>query len=336
MNSEALISSWRGLRAQRSPGEELTRTAPITRGDEETQLQLAVDAAGTLHLLAPVASLPKRELPPDYNGLRLRHARLGEIDCLDLQSPPAHEIMFAALCGQVIDAIHDEGRDPWSAAVSIVRSWQSAWRPLRQPMSRRDQIGLAGELLMLRFVWLPALGPDAVHLWSGPDKERHDFVSQQLHMEVKTTTRSRSEHEISRVDQLTPSDGRRLLFASVLLEESAAGVQSVATLTDAVIEEIRRDAAATDGFMTRLNAMNWSDEMRRSPELVRFHVRDAQIFEVDEEFPRLPQDFCLPLGVLSIRYTISLANLPVLDSAEVINDISHLRSRLKSHPYISA
>jgi hypothetical protein len=57
--------------------------------------------------------------------------------------------------------------------------------------------------------------------------------------------------------------------------------------------------------------------MRRSPELIRFNVRDAQIFEVDDEFPALPKGFELPTGVLAIRYTISLANLPVLDSADV-------------------
>jgi hypothetical protein len=327
VNSEALIAAWRDLRARKSPGEELSLTAPVRFGDEETGLELAVDAAGALHLLAPVAGPPNRELPPDYNGLRLRHARLGEAECLDLRSPAAHETMFAALCGQVIEAIHGEGRDTWAAAVSIVRSWQSAWRLLRQPLSRGEQIGLAGELLMLRMVWLPALGPDAVHLWSGPDKERHDFVSDQIHMEVKATTRSRHEHEISRVDQLVAPEGCRLLFASVQLEESAAGAQSLATLIDAVIDDIRRDAAAVDGFMTRLNALNWSDEMRRASELVRFHFRDAQIFDVNEEFPRLPHDFRLPPGVLSIRYTISVANLPVLDSAEVLADVSALVGR---------
>lgn len=324
MNNETLIATWRNLRADRPPGEELILTAPIAIGDEETSLTLAVDAAGALHLLAPVAGPPDRELPPDYNGLRLRQARFGRSDCLDLQSPAAHETMFAALCGQVIEAIHIDGREPWAAAISTVRSWQSAWRPLRQPMSRREQIGLAGELLVLRMIWLPALGSDAIHLWSGPDKERHDFVSDLLHMEVKATTRSRHEHEIARVDQLMVPEGRRLLFASLQLEESAAGVQSVATLADAVIDDIRRDPAAVDGFMTRLHAMNWSDEMRRSPELVRFHLRDAQIFEVDDDFPGLPQDFELPPGILSIRYTISMANLPVLASAEVLRDISAL------------
>lgn len=322
MTGDSLIKSWRELRAARSVGEDQIVTAPVLHDGVETDLELAVDASGDLHLLAPTSGAPTRDLPPDFNGLRLRHGRLGSGDCLDLRSPAAHESMFATLCCEVIDAIHVQGREPWAAAVSIVRAWQSAWRPLRQPMSRSEQIGLAGELLMLRMIWLRALGTDAVHLWSGPEKERHDFVGKKVHMEVKTTTRNRHEHEISRIDQLMAPEGRRLLFASVQLEQSAAGGDSLATLIDRVVDDIRHDAAAVDGFMMRLSLLNWSDEMRRSPELVRFHFREGQLFEVDEEFPSLPQGFELPPGVLSIRYTISLANLPVLGVEEILTDIA--------------
>jgi len=322
LTAEQLIERWRALRAARAGGEDQILSTPVVREGVDTALQLAVDARGHLHLLAPVVGPPTRPLPPDFNGLRLRDGRLGDELCLDLSSPAAHETMFAALCGQVIEAIAGEGREPWAASITIVRGWQSAWKPVRQPMSRTTQIGLAGELLMLRALWNPALGPDAVHFWTGPDPERHDFSSPRLHMEVKTTARSRHEHEISRVDQLQAPEGRRLLFASVQIEESSAGAQSLASLVDAVIEDIGRDPAALDVFLTSLNRLDWSDEMRRSPELLRFHLRDAQIFEVDDEFPRLPEDFALPQGVLAVRYTISLANLPFLDSDSVRADIA--------------
>lgn len=322
MTTEELLETWRTLRAARPVGEDEVASAPVLMGAAATSLELAVDAAGDLHLLVPTAGPPTRELPPDFNGLRLRSSRLAGGACLDLCSPAAHEAMFATLCGQVIDAILIDEREPWAASTNIVRGWQSAWRPLRQPMSRRAQIGLAGELLMLRALWLSALGPEAVHLWSGPDRERHDFTSQRLHMEVKTTTRDRHEHEISRVDQLSVPEGRRLIFASVQLEESSGGGQSLATLVDTVLDQIRRDPAAVDGFLTRLDGMDWSDEMRRSPDLLHFNLRDAQLFEVDEEFPRLPPTFTLPRGLISIRYSISLANLPFLDTESVVSDIT--------------
>lgn len=316
------VESWRALRTTRPVGEDQVQSTAVVWNERETSLRLAVDASGNLHLLAPTSGGPTRAIPPDYNGLRLREGLLDKGSCLDICSPAAHETMFGALCGEVAEAIVDQGRDPWAAAISIVRAWQSAWRPLRQPMSRSAQIGVAGELFVMQSLWLPALGSEAVYLWSGPDRERHDFVSTRLHMEVKATTKSRHEHEISRVDQLKAPDERRLLFASVQLEESVMGSQSVATLVDGVIEAIRHDSAAVDGFLTRLDSLDWSDEMRRSPDLVRFHIRDAQIFEVDDEFPQLPPDFSLPNGVLAIRYTISLANLAYLDANTLRDDIA--------------
>lgn len=315
-------ATWRALRSTRPTGEDQIQSTALVFNNVETPLRLAVDASGDLHLLIPNLRGSARAIPPDYNGLRLRESLFDDQACLDVSSPAAHETMFAALCGELVDAILIQGRDPWSAAIAIARAWQSAWRPLRQPMSRPVQIGLAGELMVMQLLWLPALGSEAVHQWSGPDRERHDFVSEHLHMEVKATTKSRHEHEISRVDQLKAPDNRRLLFASIQLEESVMGSQSIATLVDGVMELIRHDPAAVDSFLTKLDGLDWSDEMRRSPDLVRFHFRDSQIFEVDDEFPQLPPDFVLPNGVLAIRYTISLANLPYLDADRVRADVA--------------
>src|SRR5215471_17312022 len=40
------------------------------------------------------------------------------------------------------------------------------------------------------------------------------------------------------------------------------------------------------------------------------------VYPVDEEFPRLPDDFTPPTGVVSVRYTVDLANLPALGMEE--------------------
>ena len=164
---------------------------------------------------------------------------------------------------------------------------------------------------------IPCLGPSSVDHWSGPDSERHDFTSDRLHLEVKTTRKSRHEHEITRLDQLRVPDGCKLLLVSIQLEQSVGGAETLASLIDNVINLIRSDGASTDTFMTKLVNLGWSEEMRDSGELLRFHVRDASVYVVDEEFPRLPDDFAPPSGVVSVRYTVDLANLPVLGMDEV-------------------
>ena len=67
------------------------------------------------------------------------------------------------------------------------------------------------------------------------------------------------------MDQLQVPEDSRLLLISIQLEESAMGVLFV----------VRHERAAMDGFLTRQDGLDWADAMRRSPDLLRFHLRDA-------------------------------------------------------------
>jgi hypothetical protein len=177
---------------------------------------------------------------------------------------------------------------------------------------------------------IPCLGPSAVDQWSGPESERHDFVGDRLHVEVKTTRKSRHEHEISRLDQLRVPDGCRLLVVSILLEQSIGGAETIATRMDAIVDLLRNDASAMDAFMTKMVNMGWAEEMRRSGELARFHLRGASVFVVDEDFPRIPDDFTPPSGVVSVKYTVDLANLPTLGMDEVRATIESANPRCQA------
>lgn len=307
---------WADLRAMRPVGEDALATLPVRADGEETPISLAMDQAGGLHLLVPVERGPQGPKPPDLNGLKVRHRRLETGQFLDLAATPAHERVFTPVCNEVAEAVLVQRREPWAAVSAIVRSWQSAWKAVRGEMEKSVQVGLFGELYVLLRLMIPCLGPAAVAQWSGPESERHDFVGERLRLEVKTTRRSRHEHEISRLDQLRVPRGVRLLLVSVQVEETIGGDLTLATLLDEITEALRHDAAALDVFLAKMVNMGWSEEMRRSGELLRFHLRDAAIFAVDEEFPRLPDDFAPPPGVVAVRYTVDLANLPSLGMDE--------------------
>jgi hypothetical protein len=308
---------WSQLRALRPQGDDSLAIIPIVVEGNETPLCSAMDQAGVLHLLIPVNRGPVGTPPADLNGLKVRHRRLETGDVLDLSAPPSHEQVFTPFCNEIVDAVVRQSREPWKAVAAIVRAWQSAWKPARQAMDKIVQIGLFGELLVLRSLMIPALGPAAVGQWSGPESERHDFTGDQLHIEVKTTRKSRPEHEISRLDQLRAPPGGQLLFVSVQLEESVGGDQSLATEVDAIVDLLRGDASALDLFMTKMANVGWTEEIRNSGELLRFFLRGADVYAVDDEFPRFPDGFAPPSGVVSMKYTIDLANLPSLGVDEV-------------------
>ncbi len=312
---------WARLRAIRPQNEDALASMPLSVDGIDTPILAAMDRSGDLHLLVRVDHGPAGALPSDLKGLKVRHRRLEIGEVADLSAPPSHEQVFTPFCRDIVDAVVRQSRDPWKAVGAISRAWQSAWKPVRPAMDKTVQVGLFGELLVLRSLMIPALGPAAVDQWSGPDSERHDFVGEHLHIEVKATRKSRPEHEVSRLDQLRVPSGCELLFVSIQLEESIGGDQSLATQIDAVIDLLRRDAAALDAFLTKMTNMGWSEEMRNSSELLRFFLRRAEVFEVDEHFPRLPDDFLPSSGVISVRYTIDLANLPSLGLDEAIEEI---------------
>lgn len=312
---------WAQLRARRPSYERELATEEIKVDGCATGILMAVDQQTDLHLLVPVIGPPTTQEPADLNGLKVRHRITPAGDYLGLVASAAHEHVFTPVCKEVIEAVHTRRRDPWAAVGSIIHQWQSAWRPSRQAMSKQAQVGLVGELLILLRVMVPALGPEAVFCWSGPQRERHDFIHGTVHLEVKTTRGSRHEHEVSRLDQLWAPPGRRLLLASVQVEESIGGAKTLADLIDELTQVFRVDSAASDDFLAKLVQLEWDDEMRRSGELMRFHFRDAALYEVDESFPRLPDGFTRPAGVIAIRYTISLANLPPVDASDVIHSL---------------
>lgn len=310
---------WAGLRAQKPSYEDALVTVPALQADSMTGPMYGMDRQGDMHLLIPVQEGPTGARTPDLQGLRVRHRHLSEGgEYLDLVASACHERLFSPLCGEILTAVMDRKRKPWDAVSATIRAWQSAWKPASIGMEKIVQVGLFGELLTLERIMIPAIGSRAVHHWSGPDQERHDFVGASLHLEVKTTRKGRHEHEISRMDQLRVPLGRRLIVVSVLVEESAAGAETVASRMDTITDRLRSDPEASDLFQAKMVQVGWSEDLRRSGELLRFHLRGSLILAVDEHFPRLPDDFSPPSGVVAVRYTVDLANLPAMDMAEAL------------------
>ncbi|MBS1229280.1 MAG: hypothetical protein H6R17_2557 [Proteobacteria bacterium] len=298
---------WALLRAQRPPYEDIYEQATE---DLEAAL-IGVSGDGRLHLLLAIDVAP-RNLPPDLQSLQVRILEGGQI-WLDVSARSHHEELLTLVANKVIHAVRIEGRNPAVSVERIIDDMRAALRPLAPDLGATEQIGLFGELWVLSNVMFPTLGPRACHLWSGPESERHDFVGQEVHVEVKTTTRSEPKHEISRLDQLKPPINKRLLFVSVMLEKSLGGDETLADRVDDIRGKLRSDGHALDVFDSRLAQLGWHEGLRQTGALLRFTFRDVHVFEVTGTFPRLPDDYVPPLGVTGIKYSINVGSLPSLD-----------------------
>lgn len=302
---------WAHLRDQRPPHECIYEQV----ADDFEAALIGISEDGRLHLLLEINLAPK-SLPPDLQSIQVRVLESGKI-WMDVSARSHHEELLTLLSNKVLDAIRIEGRDPAVSVERIIDDMRAALRPLASDLGTTEQIGLFGELWVLSNVLFPTLGTKVSHLWSGPEGERHDFVGQGVHVEVKTTTRSEPKHEISRLDQLRAPPGKRLLFVSVMLEKSLGGEETLADLVDEVREKLGSDGRALDVFDARLAQLGWHDGLRQTGALVRFSFRNVHVFEVVGSFPRLPDDYEPPSGVIGIKYSINVGSLPSLDITDV-------------------
>jgi hypothetical protein len=183
----------------------------------------------------------------------------------------------------------------------------------RGRMSEEEEIGLFGELLVLRHLLKTVPPSDAIAYWRGPDGEEHDFVLPDGDVEVKSTSLETRSHWIKDVHQLEPKVGRRLRLLSIQLTGASADGATLAGL----VEEVRGlvpDAGAAEELGRKLELANWRDG---SAELytTRFRLRTKPaMFDVDNAFPAITPGRLEAAGLegsrfRQIRYLIDLGGL---------------------------
>lgn len=302
---------WQSLKSQsHGSGTLVEQVDPAVQG-----CLMGVDEDGCLHLMIAIGEEPDK-MPPELEAVVVQIIETDRT-YLDVYAKGHYEMIFTPMANQIFLGVSVQGRKPIDVVVETIEEFRGALKPLKPDLTLTEQIGLFGEIWVLCYVLIPNLGARACSLWSGPDAERHDFIGDNAHIEVKTTTRSEDKHEISRMDQLRAPSSKRLLFASIQLEKSEGGEKTLATLIDEVIEVLGMDGKAIDAFESRLAKMRWHDGLRQSSELRKFNLRDAQFFEVEGSFPRLPDDYVPPRGITAIKYTIDISSRSVLDRGAV-------------------
>jgi len=158
----------------------------------------------------------------------------------------------------------------------------------RHRISPEQQVGLIGELLVLRSLLVGHDEVDVIEWWIGPHVEQHDFAFPDIDAEVKTTTSERRAHVIHGTGQLRSNPGRELWLVSIQLTRAggADGISLAQLVTD--VREtltVRRER-----FLEHLVGLGWRDvdaDLYRD----RFLLRSApQAYLVDDDFPAITDE----------------------------------------------
>ncbi len=240
-----------------------------------------------------------------------------------VRRPEGSSDIFAIMVVDVLRALSaaasTANRDLLEAFLARVREWQSFMTRKHRPLSPDAQIGLLGELWMLKLLADSSLGVEALDCWQGPLRAAQDFHVRGGAIEVKSTVRTGSF--LARINSIEQLDGDRspIFLCGYRFEENADGI----SLVDLVSELRARfgQAGVQRGFEALLMVMGYLDE--HAPLYGRtLTLKQGKSFRSEGEMPRLKRA-SLPAAVRSAAYVLDLDALQVasIGPEEMISDL---------------
>ncbi len=233
-------------------------------------------------------------------------------------SPEIFTIMVVDVLRILGVAANTANRDVIEAFIERVKEWQRFMARAHRPLTTEAQIGLLGELWMLRQLTKTSLGAGALDCWQGPLRAAQDFHVRGGAIEVKSTVRTGSF--LARINSIEQLDGDRApIFLCALRFEEGIGGES---LVD-IVSELRKNfelVGVQRGFEALLMVMGYLDE-HASLYSRMLTLKDVRIFRSEGEMPRLMRT-TLPAAIRSAAYVLDLDALetPSVEFKELVNE----------------
>ncbi|MBY5314360.1 PD-(D/E)XK motif protein [Rhizobium leguminosarum] len=232
-------------------------------------------------------------------------------------SPELFGIMVVDVLRTLEAAASTANRNVMEAFLERVKEWQAFMARTHRPLSSDAQVGLLGELWLLRLLADSSLGAAALDCWQGPLRAAQDFHVYSGAIEVKSTVRTGAFlARINSVEQLD-SDRAPIFLCALRFEENTDGV-SLVDIVSALRERFAQ-AGVQRGFEALLMVVGYLHE--HAPLYGRtLTLKDAKAFPSEGDMPRLTRA-ALPAAVRSATYVLDLDALevPSVGLSELLN-----------------
>lgn len=223
--------------------------------------------------------------------------------------------LFAAMACDVVGALDEAAAASVDEAkllrlvIGRVGAWQEFMRKGTQALSYEAELGLIGELTVLRAIVDAGVPPEiAIELWVGPLDGIQDFELGTGAMEVKTTLSTTGfPARIGSLQQLDDATKQPLFVAGLRLRQTSGG-QNLPDVVKVIQLMINENAEAQRLFAERLLAAGYIDA-HIDHYTRRFELAGTRVIEVSDGFPRLTSGNA-PVGVIRAMYDIDLDKAP--------------------------
>lgn len=221
--------------------------------------------------------------------------------------------LFASMIADVVRAMESAPDADEQRLLRIllgrIRAWQEFMRKGAQGLNPEAEIGLIGELVLLRAI-VHAGMPHALAIesWVGPLGGVQDFEIGAGALEVKTTLSPVGfPAKIGSLEQLDDSARQPLFVAGARLRQTEGG-QKLPEFVEAMRQSVGGDNEATRVLSERLLAAGYFDaHADRYPRC--FALVDIRVVEVAGGYPRLTPG-TVPAGIMRAMYEIDLDKAP--------------------------
>jgi len=173
-------------------------------------------------------------------------------------------------------------------------------------LKQESQIGLFGEIYILSKLLTKKLSIKESFLsWTGPFK-KHDFTTNKILLEIKTTTTSTKKINTSSNNQISPQLEKKLYVAFIQLNKSLTGISLVKIIED-FYEKLKEESnILANEFLLKLAKIKYF-EIHKDDYEQKYLVDKTNYFEVRDDFPHIKKvEVPKELSDLSITYKIDL------------------------------
>jgi hypothetical protein len=280
------------------------------------------DRDGRISLLVetPVANAPKQRVRFYGEGISLVDERWADEGLLRLAVTLERADLldiFEVLALDLV-SVAQGAASPDAAVRQIIRrleAWQACLRARHQGLTKEEQAGLLGELVVIELATEQVGWPRAIACWRGPLGGIHDFEGAGVAVEVKTSIGVSHHLQISHLDQLDDQGLMRLIVARIKFQETPDG----ATLPE-VVGRIRQALAAgapsaVPEFEERLMRAGYLDTDQELYGFTRTALGELHALGVCEGFPRLT-GASVPAAIVDASYAIDERQLTAFRLAQ--------------------
>lgn len=218
-------------------------------------------------------------------------------------SPELAEV-FGAFADNIVHRVEAENSTTEAMLVAM-KDWKRLFKPA-PAISQEVARGLFGELWVLQ--QLASRNPHiAVQRWTGPDGDPHDFMSEERHLEVKTSQSEGLGITVSSLAQLDTVGDVPLALVRLRVRGQPEG-RNIGDM----VEELTRMGAYRHDLVLKLGEMGFV--LGADPDEHRFTVvDDPVIWEVNDDFPGLrsrdiPEE--RREAITRVSYTLDLLSAP--------------------------